>query len=168
MKLTDLQSVQKWRELIVQIEAMSPLRASVYNQSGIRIADGHGAANKLCPEIKATDKGQSFICAVAHMNMATIARNTNKPVAEECDAGIIKILVPVIVNHKFIGTVGGCGLLPEEGEVDTFMVSKATDIAEERVAALSKGMGTMSPGQIQKITAFIQSKVDEIISTYGK
>ena len=168
MKLTDLQSIEKWRDLITQIEAMSPLRASVYNQSGIRIADGHGAVNKLCSEIKATDKGQSFICAVAHMNMATIARNTHKPVTEECDAGIIKILVPVIVNHKFIGTVGGCGLLSEEGEVDTFMVSKTTDITEEKVEALSKGMGTMSPTQIKKITAFIQSKVEAIILAHGK
>ena len=168
MKLTDLQSIEKWQELIAQIEALSPLRASVYNESGIRIADGHGTVNKLCPEIKATDKGQAFICAVAHMNMATIARNTNRPVAEECDAGIIKILVPVFVKNKFIGTVGGCGLLPEQGEVDTFLVSKATDIAEEKVEALSKDMGILSPEQIEKTTAFIQSKVEEIIFAYDK
>ena len=167
MELTDLQSIEKWQELVAQIEAMSPLRASVYNINGIRIADGDVAANRLCPEIKATDKGQAFICAVAHMNMAIIARNTHKPVAEECDAGMIKIVVPVIVQNKFIGAVGGCGLLPKHGEVDVFMVSKSTDIAEEKIEALSHGIGTINPDQIEKMTTFIQAKVEDIVFSYS-
>lgn len=165
MELTGLQSIEKWRELLLQIEESAPLRASVYNTKGIRIADGQVTANQLCPEIKATDKGQAFICAVAHMNLATIARNTRKPVVEECDAGLLKIVVPVFAGTEFIGAVGGCGLLSEDGEVDDFMISKTTAIPEEKIEALANGIGTLSTDQIEKLIDFIQTRIDKICKT---
>lgn len=167
MELTDIQSLEKWQELVTRIEHLSPLRASVYDVKGIRIADGRTSANPLCPEIKSNDKGQAFICAVAHMNMATIARNTRRPVAEECDAGMLKILVPVFVKDAFLGTVGGCGLLMEDGQVDAFMIARTTEMAEEKIEALSKGIGTLTNARIEALTEFIQSRIAAMVSEHG-
>ncbi len=164
MEMADIQSIEKWQELATQIEKVSPLRASIYDTKGIRIADGQGAANKLCPEIKATSKGQAFICAVAHMNLATIASNTRKPVVEECDAGMIKIVVPVFFKEEYIGAIGGCGLLAEDGEVDTFMIFKTTEIPEEKIAPLAEDIGRITPQKIDEVTDFIQSRLKEILS----
>jgi ligand-binding sensor protein len=164
MELTDLQPIEKWRELVMEIERECALRASVYNTEGIRIADGLGVANRLCPEIKAHDKGQAFICAVAHMNMAAMAAHTRKPVVEECDAGLLKIVVPVFVKDEYLGAVGGCGLLAEEGEVDAFMISKTIDMAEEKIESLANGINTMSADQAEDLAAFIQAKIDKIVN----
>ena len=166
MELTDILPIEKWQELVTQIEHLSPLRVSVYNVDGIRIVDGQGSANDLCPAIKANPKGQAFICAVAHMNLATIARNTGKPIVEECDAGMLKMVAPVIVKDQFLGTVGGCGLLTEDGEVDTFMISKTTGISEEEINALSSGIGRLAQARIEALKVFIQSRIDEIVSQY--
>ncbi len=163
MEMADIQSIEKWQELTIKIEQMSPLRASVYDTEGIRIADGHGAVNKLCPEIKATPKGQAFICAVAHMNLAAIARNTRRPIVEECDAGMIKFVVPVFFKEEYIGAIGGCGLLAEDGEVDTFMISKTTDIPEEEIDPLAEDIGRITQQKIDEITAYIQLRLKEVL-----
>jgi hypothetical protein len=69
MKLTDLLPLEKWKEFEEDVTRRSNLGANVFNMDGIRITDYKSWANRLCPAIKATDKGQSYICAVAHMNL---------------------------------------------------------------------------------------------------
>ena len=63
-------------------------------------ADGN-IALRVCEYIKANDKGQSFICAVAHMNIAREAMETRTTVIEECDAGLVKLVNPVFVGDDF-------------------------------------------------------------------
>ena len=76
MELTDLLPLEKWAELETEIHARSGLESNVFNTDGIRITDNKVWVNRLCPAIKATDKGQAFICAVAHMNLAAMAGST--------------------------------------------------------------------------------------------
>jgi ligand-binding sensor protein len=166
MELTDIQPLEKWKQLVVQIESHSALRASVYDTRGIRIADGQGAANRLCPAIKATDKGQAFICAVAHMNLARMAKNQRRAVIEECDAGMLKIVVPIFAADEFIGAVGACGLLPADGEIDVFMITKTTQIDEERIEALAQGIGSLTSDQTAALAAFIETRIADLVSTW--
>ena len=100
MELTDIQTLEEWENLEKEIFERSGLDASIFNTDGIRITDYKEWVNRLCPVIKDNDKGQSFICAVAHMNLAAIAKNTKDHVIEECDAGLVKILVPIFVNDE--------------------------------------------------------------------
>ena len=103
MTLTDIAPLERWVTLEKDINAKSGLDVNVFNTKGYRISDLKNWANDLCPEIKATDKGQSFICAPAHMNIAAMAAQTKKTVIEECDAGMLKMVVPIIMNGNFIG-----------------------------------------------------------------
>ena len=63
---------------------------------------------------------------------------------EECDAGLVKIVIPIFIKDTFLGAVGACGLLMQDGEVDAFLVNKMTDIDEEKVESLSEGIGSIS------------------------
>ena len=69
MKLTDIATRKQWIELEQQINARSGLNASVFDVDGLRITDFKRWANRLCPVIKADEKGQSYICAAAHQNL---------------------------------------------------------------------------------------------------
>ena len=130
MKLTDIAPLQRWIELETDIHQKSGLDVNVFNTDGYRISEFKKWANNLCPEIKATDKGQSFICAQAHMNIAAQAMHTKLPAIEECDAGLIKLVVPIFVHDEFVGAIGACGFLLDDGEVDSFLVNKMTEIGE--------------------------------------
>jgi ligand-binding sensor protein len=59
------------------------------------------------------------ICAPGNQNFMAQARNSQKSVIGECDAGRIKIAVPIFADGSFLGAVGGCGLLPFDTTVST-------------------------------------------------
>lgn len=164
MELTDLLPLEKWAELENEIHARSGLESNIFNTDGIRITDNKVWVNRLCPAIKATDKGQAFICAVAHMNLANQARDTKSPVIEECDAGLMKIVVPIIMDGTFIGAVGACGLLPAGGEVDSYLVNKITDIDEEKIKALCEDLAVIEINSAEEVAQFIWEKIETIAS----
>ena len=163
MQLTDIYPLEEWVELEQEIHDRFDIDSNVFNIDGIRISEHKAWVNKLCPAIKATDKGQSFICAVAHMNLATMAKNSKEPVVEECDAGLVKIVVPIFAKDSFVGAVGACGLLMEDGEVDSFLVNKITDIEDEKVESLAKGIVSISDDKIQELISFIETRLSEIV-----
>ncbi len=166
MELTDLLPVEEWMELEKEIHERYGLDTNVFNTDGIRITPYKSWVNRICPEIKATDKGQSFICAVAHMNLAIMARNSGEVVVEECDAGIVKIVVPIFVAGTFVGAVGACGKCLDDGEVDSFLVNKVTGIAEEKVETLALDIERISSETITELTIYVEEKLQQIIQRY--
>jgi ligand-binding sensor protein len=163
MQLTDILALEEWIKLEEAISEKFGIAANVFDINGIRITEFKNWVNRLCPVVKANPKGQSFICAVAHMNIATQAMKNKKPVTEECDAGLVKPVVPIFVGDEFLGAICGCGLLLEGGEVDAFLVHKITDIPEAEIESLSKDIQTITPEQVEALTQFMQRKIDKII-----
>ena len=72
MKLTDIAPLNRWLALEQKINERSGLNASVFNVEGVRLTDFKRWANKLCPLIKADEKGQNYICAAAHIYWAMV------------------------------------------------------------------------------------------------
>lgn len=163
MKLTDLQPLAKWVALEDAIHRRSGMRASIYDIDGVGITGQSRHANELCPVIRATGKGQTYICAVAHQNMAAMAQNGRSPIIEECDAGLIKIVVPIFFEGEFIGAAGGCGRLLEDGEVDDFMINKTTDLPEERIAELAVRISSITREEAENLAAYIAGEIDRVV-----
>ncbi len=164
MKLTDIQPLEEWAALEDAIREKSGLRARVYDIKGVGLTDKSAHANDLCPAIRSTTKGLTFICAVAHQNLAAMAQNTRQPVIEECDAGMIKIVVPIFVGDEFVGAAGGCGLLTSEGEVDDFMINKTTDLPEAHILQLAEEIGTISASDLKSLTDFITAEIQRLVA----
>lgn len=168
MKLIDILPIEKWIELEKDIHERFGLDVNVFDTDGYRITDYKNWANKLCPAIKDTDKGQSFICAVAHMNVATIAKNKKSAVMEECDAGLIKIVVPIFFQDEFIGAMGACGYLLDDGEVDDFLIHKITEIEEDTIINLSNGIRSISTEKADELIQYVTEKIEKIFSNPDK
>ena len=166
MQLTDIAPLKKWLELEQKINERSGLNASVFDVAGVRITDFKRWANKLCPVIKADEKGQSYVCAVAHQNIAAEAKRSHKPVIAECDAGLMKLVVPIFLNGEFLGVAGGCGSISENGEVDTFMVNKTIGIEAEKLTILSDDIPVMTSQEAQSHAEFIQYEINRIVAAY--
>jgi len=163
MKLTDIAAIENWVILEKKINEKSGLDSNVFDTDGIRISDFKNWANKLCPVIKDSDKGQSFICAVAHMNIATQAMNAKDTIIEECDAGLVKLVVPIFYKDQFVGAVGACGLLIDDGEVDSFMINKTIDLAEEDIEHLSKNISVITRKELESLGSYIKTEVGKIL-----
>jgi ligand-binding sensor protein len=167
MKLDDVMPIEKWAEVEQEINRQSGLNAAVYNVAGVRITDFKKWANQLCPSLRATEKGQELICAVAHQNIAARAIKTGKTVVDECDAGLMKFAVPIFVEKEFVGVAGGCGLLRNQEQVDTYLVHRTTGLAEDVVEDLSKDIEKIPNDRLESTINYVESKVAEIIREFS-
>lgn len=168
MNLTDIWPLENWVDLENDIHTKYGMDVNVFNTDGVRISEFKQWVNKLCPAVKATDKGQSFICAVAHMNIATQAMKTRKPVVEECDAGLVKIVVPIFLDETFIGAVGACGLLLDDGEADTFLINKIAGIDEETAERLAADIGSISNEKAAILASDVTQRIEKIVADYKR
>jgi len=164
MRLTDIIPSEKWMELEKKVHEKSGLDSNVFDTNGYRITEYKQWANRLCPVVKDSDKGQSFICAVAHMNIAAIAMNTREPVIEECDAGLVKLVVPIYYNDEFVGALGACGLLLDDGEVDLFMVNKTIGLDESKIETLSNDIKNVTTEELESLADYIKSEINTLLS----
>uniref|UniRef100_A0A7C4RUM0 PocR domain-containing protein n=1 Tax=Desulfatirhabdium butyrativorans TaxID=340467 RepID=A0A7C4RUM0_9BACT len=167
MQLTDICPLSRWVAFEKHMHERFGIDINVFNPEGIRITDHKAWVNRLCPAIKATDKGQAFICAVAHMNISGEARRTQQSVIEECDAGLIKLVVPIFFQGEYLGAVGACGLRFEDGEVDPFLVHKVAGIPEETVEELAVDIGVMPREKAFELARTIESEIQHLIEACG-
>lgn len=168
MELTDIGPLSVWETLENNIFAKFNFQGSVFNPQGMRITQVKNWSNDLCPAVKATEKGQSYICSVAHMSMTAMAKNTKKPVIEECDAGFMKLVVPIFLDDEFIGVAGGCGLLSQDGDADTFAVNKIAGIDEKTVEELTRELPVITDEDMAKAQVYIQNEVAAILAGHDK
>ena len=165
MELTDLCPLKTWENLENELFEKFNFQGSVFTPDGVRITDVKNFNNQLCPAIKAHEKGQTYICSAAHMNMTAMAKNLGKPVVEECDAGLTKLVVPIFYENTFLGVAGGCGLLTEGNDVDTFAITKIAEMNEALVTDLAGTVPRISSDLIATVSTFIQERVAQILAS---
>lgn len=165
MELTDLCPLETWENMENELFEKFNFQGSVFTPDGVRITDVKNFNNQLCPAIKAHEKGQTYICSAAHMNMTAMAKNLGKPVVEECDAGLTKLVVPIFYENEFLGVAGGCGLLAEGNDVDTFAVTKIAEMDEALVTDLAGTVPRTSGDLIATVSTFIQDRVAQILAS---
>jgi ligand-binding sensor protein len=166
MDLVDIMPIEKWVAIEKEINRQSGLNAAVYNADGVRITDYKKWANRLCPALRETEKGQKFICAVAHQNIAAQTIKTRQTVVENCDAGLMKFAVPIFVEDEFLGVAGGCGLLSAEDHVDTYLVHRTTDLPEEVIGELSQDIKSIPKDRLEATIDYLEKKVADIIQEF--
>ena len=164
MKLTDIAPIEKWEALERALNKKSGLNSSVYDTGGFRITSFTAWANDLCPVIKSTPQGASAICALANQYATNKSKETGQPVIIECDAGFAKFAVPIFWNNEFLGTVGGCGYCLPEGEVDTFLIHKATGHDLKELDSMATNVKTISNEEINGYIKFIQDKLSSLLA----
>jgi len=166
MDLVDIMPVENWVEVEKEINRRSGLNPAVYDIRGIRITDFKNWANRLCPAIRATEKGLQSICSAAHQNIAVRAVKGRQTVIDECDAGLMKFAVPIFVDDEFVGVAGGCGKLRSEGQVDKYLVHRTADLSEEVVEDLSADIETLPEDKLESVIDYVEKTVAEIIREY--
>jgi ligand-binding sensor protein len=166
MELTELLPPGAWQDFEADLFERFFLNCTVYNAQGIGITGKPNWCNALCPEIKANPTSLATICAAGNQFFMAKARKTGEPVIDVCDAGLLKIAVPIVAAGVFLGTAGGCGRLPEGGDVDTFIIQKTTELDESAIASLCNGLTPMNPSEARTVAGYIEKRLHEIVGSY--
>ncbi len=162
MKITDLLTTEQWIEFEKDLHERFGLNAGVTDENGVRITSYANWANKLCPAIKGDPKGLAAICAGAGQHFTRTITETRKPMIDECDAGMVKMAVPVIVDGELLGMAGGCGCLYRDGEVDCFMVNKSIGMDEGEILDKAKDAPVYSKAQVEEMVAYLTERIGKI------
>ncbi len=168
MELTQISPLMHWSQIENSLFDKFNLQGSVFNTNGVRISKIKNWSNPLCPVIKSLEKGQSFICATAHMNLANQSMQSKAPVIEECDAGFLKLVVPIFHNDEYLGVVGGCGLLAEDGEIDIFSINKLAGIDDDLITSLSSDIPTITHSQACSACYYIEDQLEMIFNEFER
>jgi len=168
MNMTDICPEEAWAALEQDIHKRFGLNARVYDDKGFSFTGHTTWSNRICPAIKATPQGVSAICSLAQTAMAAQARDERATVIDACDAGLVKICVPVFVDDLFVGVAGGCGTLSPDGEVESFLVEKTTGLTEDQVAELSTDIPVMDEAAAADAARYIEERVAELLAAYRK
>ncbi len=163
MRLEDILPIAKWAELEKKINHIFGLNASVFDTNELRITGFKKWANSLCPLIQANEKGRSFICMLAHQNLSQQAQKTKKPVFAECDAGLLKVVVPIFLYGEFLGVFSSCGLLVDGGVVETFLIHKTTGIPIGEIDRLADDIASIQMDKIDSLVGCLMHCIDEIV-----
>jgi hypothetical protein len=67
-----------------------------------------------------------------------------------------------------MGTAGGCGLLPEGGKVETFLVVKTLGLSETQISGLCHELGTLTREKTAEMTTFIETRIAHYVDDYLK
>jgi len=168
MELTDMLPLEDWASFEKDLFDRFHMNCTVYNTSGMGVTGKPNWCNHLCPRIKSNPDSLAAICAPGNQNFMALAKLTKAPVIDECDAGFVKIAVPIFVNETFMGTAGGCGRLPEGGTVETFIIEKTTGLDEEEVAKLCHGLEPITREQAEDMADYIEQRISEFVDEYEK
>lgn len=163
MKLIDILPVEIWGALETETNEKFGLNAAVFDAEGNRITDAPVWGNRVCPAIRGTADGATHICARSHHNIAAQAQFTRSPTIEECDAGLVKIVVPIYVDDEYLGTFSGCGRPMIGEEIDAFYVGKVTGIPEHEIAELAAGDPLLSESESDAVGEFMARRVRDLI-----
>lgn len=163
MRMEDLMTVAAWKDFERELNDATGLNACVFDAEGNRVTDFVAWANRLCPLIKSQPASAQAICAVAHQEIARQARLTRQPAVAECDAGMLKMCIPIYVDDAFVGIAGSCGMLADPDHLEPFHVSRVSELPEERVVELAGDIPTMSADKVEATVALIADRVAEVI-----
>lgn len=164
MNLTDITSIEEWEVFEKELHERSGMNSCVYDKNGNRITSYANWANDVCPTVKSYPEGIAAICAVANQFFTTETGKTKEPVVDECDAGFVKFAVPIFYNQEFLGTIGGCGHVFADGEVETFLIEKAIEHDDLNLEEKTDTVKTTSDDEIKKLIDFTQSHLEKLLA----
>jgi ligand-binding sensor protein len=163
MELSDIMPIEKWKQLAEDIYTRFGFNGAVYDKNNNVFTKSEAWANKICAAIKAGDS--RVLCASAQQRCSKEAKEKKEAVIVECDAGLIKFVVPIFADDELVGTAGGCGYLAKESEVDDFYMSKLLKKEEKEVKTLLPSIQRISQEKLEEAVRYVQERVRKVLDS---
>ena len=104
----------------------------------------------VCSAIRANPEATTFICSRVNTAMLAVVRKTLRPEVDMCDAGLLRVVVPIVRDGTLVGLVTACGLAAKGEELNTFLLAKQLGVTEERVQELARSTPFGSEDEVER------------------
>lgn len=148
----DVKSKDEWTEILNRFSAQVNMTACLTDESGSQLFCS-GERYPLCSSVREHKDALTFICAQTNTAMLAVVKKRLQPEVDLCEAGLVRLVVPIVRNNELIGQVTACGLAAEDDELDTLLVSKQLGMPEAEVADLAKSTPVGSEEELKQMGA---------------
>jgi ligand-binding sensor protein len=135
----EIMSAEQWDELLEELASDSLMTSALLDSQGA-VLRTHGRRNALCKMIRQEGESRTSICSQTSAAMLEMVRVTLGPVIEECEAGMMRVVIPVVRGGVLAYQVALCGRLAHDGQIETFLLSKLMRVGEDDVSDLSRSV----------------------------
>jgi ligand-binding sensor protein len=146
----EIMSAEQWDELLEELASDSLMATALMDTEG-SILRSHGRRSALCKLIRDSDEARMSVCSQTSQAMLELVRVSLTPVIEECEAGMLRLVIPVVRDGILVFQVAACGRLAHDGEIETFLVSKLLDMEEADVTDLSRSVTLVARRYLQEL-----------------
>ena len=164
MTMLDLMPVQDWLALERELFDQFHINAQAVDASGKPVTPTRLWCNRLCQAVRENPEGALAICAPSGQEFTRRIREERRPILDECELGLAKVLVPVIVNGELVGGLGGCGPLPQGQEPETFLAQASLGLTEDQTAALARTVPVVPRERLETMRDAIAARVAAIVA----
>ncbi len=143
----ELRDKNAWAEVLANVERQTRMVAALTDAKG-SILQTCGERHPLCASIRGDPDSLTSVCSQSNTAMLAVVNKTLTSLLEECDVGLMRMVVPIVREGLLVGQVTACGLAQRDEEVDSFYVSKLLGVSEERADEL---IAVVPPGESKQI-----------------
>ncbi len=136
----DIKTEGEWKQIVEEFAGKVAMTTCLTDADGAHPSLCHPERYPVCAAIRADPDSATFICSKVNVAMLAVARKTLRPVIDMCDAGLFRLVVPLVRDGVLVGQVIACGVASddEDEELDAFLLSKQLGIPEEEVLELAR------------------------------
>ncbi|MBT3218841.1 MAG: hypothetical protein HN348_07095 [Proteobacteria bacterium] len=133
----------EWTEILGQFSQKTGLTACLADAKAVHL-QCVGQHFPLCLAIRNKKESLTSICAQTATVMTAMVNKTHKVEMEFCQAGMIRLVVPLLDQGSVVGQISACGAQSSEEEPDFFLISKELGISESTAQDLGSTTPTAS------------------------
>lgn len=133
------------------------VNAVVFQPDGDRRTSGNVLlANDLCALIKKNQEAEQKICNNLKKRLMHKVRVCRKYAANECAAGMYRIMLPVIRNSEIEGYVSVCGRpFTNSNRIYTDYIQRVTGVDRETIQGFIPTLCPLGPQAVKEIKQFV-------------
>ncbi len=161
MNPLDLKTKGEWEEILNRFARDAKMTACLTDDTGKQLVCA-GDRYPLCEAIREVPGALMSICSQTNTAMLAVLKKTLKPEIDVCEAGLIRVVVPIVQEGELVGQVTACGLASNDEELNSFFVSKEVAITEDKALELAKATPFGSEEELKKLCALLFQELNQV------
>jgi ligand-binding sensor protein len=148
----DLKTKEEWEKILDRFSGDTKMTACLTDKTGkqlLCVSDRY----PLCAAVRENKEALTFICSQTNTAMLAVVGKTHQPEVDVCEAGLIRVVVPIFQDGALVGQVTACGLASDDEELNSFLVGKELGIPEEKVLDLAQATPLGSEEELEQVCA---------------
>ncbi len=152
MNPLELRPKDQWEKILKRFARDTKMTACLTDDTGAQLLCA-GDRYPLCAAVREKAGALMSICSQVNTAMLAVIKRSLEPELDFCDAGLIRVVVPIVKDGQLIGQITACGLASEHEELDSFLLSKEVGITEDEALELVKAAPFGSDEELEKLCA---------------